>query len=47
MLTSFLLLSVIHPSFLNGADYLEIAKETGSVEVWKKADLILINGDLA
>ncbi len=31
---------------LNGANYLGIANETGSVEVGKKADLILINGDL-
>ena len=30
----------------NGAHYLGIANETGSVEVGKKADLILINGDL-
>ena len=33
-------------STLNGANYLNIAKETGSVEVGKKADLILINGNL-
>jgi len=32
---------------LNGANYLGIAKETGSVEAGKKADLILINGDLS
>jgi len=31
---------------LNGANYLGIAKETGSVEVGKRADLILVNGDL-
>lgn len=34
-------------STMNGANYLGVAKETGSVEVGKKADLILINGDLA
>ena len=33
-------------STLNGAIYLGVDKETGSVEVGKKADLILINGDL-
>ncbi|NER10413.1 Amidohydrolase family protein [Muriicola jejuensis] len=34
-------------STLNGANYLGVAEETGSVEVGKKADLILINGDLS
>ena len=37
----------IKMSTLNGANYLGVAKETGSVEVGKKADLILINGDLS
>lgn len=32
---------------LNGAIYLDIAKQNGSVEVGKKADMILINGNLA
>jgi len=33
-------------SSLNGADYLDIAAKTGSIEVGKKADLVLIDGDL-
>lgn len=32
---------------LNGANFLDIGKEVGSIEVGKKADLILINGDLS
>jgi imidazolonepropionase-like amidohydrolase len=31
---------------LNGANYLEVADQTGSIEVGKKADLVLIDGDL-
>lgn len=31
---------------LNGAQLLEVDKNTGSIEVGKKADLLLINGDL-
>ena len=44
--TGFSIEEAIKLASLNGADYLEIANETGSVEVGKKADLILINGDL-
>jgi imidazolonepropionase-like amidohydrolase len=33
-------------STFNGANYLGLSNETGSVEVGKKADLILISGDL-
>ncbi|MET6991587.1 amidohydrolase family protein [Sediminicola arcticus] len=32
---------------LNGAQYLQIEKETGTIEVGKEADLILIDGDLS
>ncbi len=32
---------------LNGAIYLGIEKETGTIEVGKKADLVLIDGDLS
>jgi imidazolonepropionase-like amidohydrolase len=45
--TGFSIEEAIKIASLNGADYLEIAKETGSVEVGKKADLILVNGDLS
>ena len=34
-------------STLNGAEYLGIAKETGTIEVGKEADLVLIHGDLS
>ncbi|MDI1354155.1 MAG: amidohydrolase family protein [bacterium] len=44
--TSFTLTEAIKLSTLNGAKYLEIEKETGTVEVGKTADLVLIDGDL-
>ncbi len=45
--TGFNIEEAIKLSTLNGAIYLGVDKETGSVEVGKKADLILINGDLS
>ena len=44
--TGFTLEEAIKISTLNGAIYLGIDKETGTVEAGKKADLVLINGDL-
>ncbi|OZA62100.1 MAG: hypothetical protein B7X75_00645 [Sphingobacteriales bacterium 39-40-5] len=45
--TGFKIEEAIKISTLNGANYLDMAKETGSIEVGKKADLILINGNLS
>lgn len=45
--TGFSIEASIKLSTLNGAAYLGIEKETGTVEVGKKADLILIDGDLS
>lgn len=42
----FSLTEAIKISSLNGAQFLERAAEVGSLEVGKKADLVLINGDL-
>jgi len=42
----FSLTEAIKISSLNGAEYLERDSEVGSLEVGKKADLVLINGDL-
>ncbi len=44
--TGFTLTEAIKIATLNGATYLGIAKETGTIEVGKKADLVLIDGDL-
>jgi imidazolonepropionase-like amidohydrolase len=44
--TGFTLTEAIRISTLNGASYLNIAKETGSIETGKTADLVLIGGDL-
>lgn len=44
--TGFTLPEAIKISTLNGAIYLGIDKETGTVEAGKTADLVLINGDL-
>lgn len=45
--TGFNIVEAIKLATLNGAEYLEIEKETGTMEVGKKADLVLINGDLS
>ena len=42
----FTLVEAIKISSLNGAEYLERDAEVGSLVVGKKADLVLINGDL-
>ena len=44
--TGFTIEEAIKLATLNGAAYLGIEKETGTIEVGKEADLILINGDL-
>lgn len=44
--TGFSIEEAIKLSTLNGAIYLGIEKQTGTVEVGKKADLVLIDGDL-
>ncbi len=44
--TGFSIEESIKLSTLNGAEDLRIEKETGSIEVGKKADLVLIHGDL-
>jgi imidazolonepropionase-like amidohydrolase len=45
--TGFSIEEAIKLATLNGAEYLGIANETGTIEVGKEADLILINGDLS
>jgi imidazolonepropionase-like amidohydrolase len=45
--TGFNIEEAIKLATLNGAEYLGIENETGTIEVGKKADLILINGDLS
>ncbi len=45
--TGFSIEESIKISTLNGADYLGIDNETGTIEIGKKADLVLINGDLS
>jgi len=44
--TGFTVTEAIKISTLNGARYLDIANETGSVEKGKIADLVLVDGDL-
>ncbi|MDP1764442.1 MAG: amidohydrolase family protein [Sediminibacterium sp.] len=44
--TGFTITEAIKISTLNGAMYLDIANETGSIEVGKIADMVLIDGDL-
>lgn len=45
--TGFTIEEAIKLATLNGAEYLEIDSETGTIEVGKKADLVLIDGDLS
>ena len=45
--TGFSIKDAIKIATLNGAEYLGIENETGTVEVGKEADLILIDGDLS
>lgn len=45
--TGFTIVEAIKLATLNGAAYLGIENETGSIEVGKIADLVLINGDLS
>lgn len=45
--TGFGIEEAIKLATLNGAEYLGIENETGTIEVGKAADLILINGDLS
>jgi len=45
--TGFNIQEAIKLSTLNGAKYLGIEDETGTIEVGKKADIIVINGDLS
>ena len=45
--TGFSIEEAIKLATLNGAEYLGIQTKTGTVEVGKEADLILINGDLS
>ena len=45
--TGFSIEEAIKIATLNGAEYLGIENETGTVEVGKEADLVLINGDLS
>lgn len=45
--TGFSIEEAIKLATLNGAEYLEIENETGTIEVGKEADLVLINGDLS
>lgn len=44
--TGFTITEAIKISTLNGAMYLDISNETGSIEVGKIADMVLIDGDL-
>lgn len=45
--TGFSMEDAINLSTLNGAKYLGIEQETGTIEVSKRADLVLINGNLS
>lgn len=45
--TGFALEEAVKIASSNGADYLGISEDTGTIEVGKKVDLILINGDLS
>jgi imidazolonepropionase-like amidohydrolase len=45
--TGFSIEEAIKLATLNGAEYLGIENETGTIEVGKEADLVLINGDLS
>ncbi len=45
--TGFSIEEAIKLSTMNGAVYMGIEKETGSIEVGKKADLVLMDGDLS
>ena len=45
--TGFKIEEAIKLATLNGAKYLEIENETGTIEVGKKADLVLMQGDLS
>lgn len=45
--TGFTIEESVKLATFNGAEYLGIEKETGTIEVGKKADLVLINGDLS
>lgn len=45
--TGFSIEEAIKLSTFNGAEYLGIEEETGTIEVGKAADLVLINGDLS
>lgn len=45
--TGFTIEEAIKLATLNGAEYLGIENETGTIEVGKEADLILIDGDLS
>ena len=38
---------IILQNLMNGAKYLEIDKETGTIEAGKTADLVVVNGDPA
>jgi imidazolonepropionase-like amidohydrolase len=45
--TGFSIEESVQIATFNGAEYLGIEKETGTIEVGKKADLVLMNGDLS
>ena len=45
--TGFSIEEAIKLATLNGAEYLEIETKTGTIEVGKDADLVLLNGDLS
>ena len=45
--TGFTIQESIKISTFNGAEYLGIDKETGTIEIGKRADLVLIDGDLS
>tara|TARA_B100000809_G_C15126808_1_gene526638 strand:+ start:428 stop:1927 length:1500 start_codon:yes stop_codon:yes gene_type:complete len=45
--TGFSIEEAIKLATLNGAEYLEIETNTGTIEVGKDADLVLLNGDLS
>lgn len=45
--TGFTIEEAIKLATRNGAEYLGIEKETGTIEVGKEADLVLMNGDLS
>lgn len=47
METGFSIQESIKISTLNGAEYLGIDKETGTIQIGKRADLILMDGDLS